>query len=190
MRHLWIIPIAALSACADVRPVEESADDLEAIAGAIPEPSVVPADSADTAAADANGLTPDGAAEEGMEWSFARDSVGPKLAYGAPDSDNVKLMLRCTGGESLRVSFTRPEGAEGGELLLRSGGEERRVDAIAEASQPGGVIIEATVPMSARPLQNFRTGSTLDVLWQGEVISVPAAVEEARQLFAACRASR
>jgi hypothetical protein len=183
MKHLWIIGAAALAACADVRPVEESAEDLDAIAGATPPPTVSPVDTGD-------GEAPDGDGEQGMEWGYASEAAGPRLTYGEPNTDNVRLILRCAEAGTVRLSLPRPEGTESGEFVLRSEGAERRVFATAEPTELGPVNVQATVPVDARPLQSFRTGSPLDVMWQGEVISIPGPGEEARQFFEACRASR
>jgi hypothetical protein len=182
MRYFWIIGAAALAACADVRPVEESAEDLDAIAEATPPPTLTPVD---TATEEMNGV-----GEQGMEWSYTSEAPGPKLTYGEPNTDNVRLMLRCAEAGTVGLMLPRPEGTESGEFILRSEGAERRVFATAAVTELGPVNVEATVPVDARPLQSFRTGSPLDIIWQGEEISVPSAGEEARQFFEACRASR
>jgi hypothetical protein len=180
MRYFWIIGAAALAACADVRPVEESAEDLNAIAEATQPPTLTPVDRDDM----------DAAGEEGMEWSYASDAAGSRLTYGEPNTDNVRLMFRCAEAGTVGLLLPRPEGTQSGEFVLRSEGAERRVFATAAPTELGLVNVEATVPVDARPLQSFRTGSALDIVWEGEVISIPSAGEEARQLFEACRAAR
>lgn len=182
MKYFWIIGAAALAACADVRPVEQSAEDLNAIAEATAEPALTPVDR-DDPAQDATG-------QDGMEWSYASDSTGSTLTYGEPNTDNVRLAFRCAEAGTVGLLLPRPEGTQSGEFVLRSEGAERRVFATAAPTELGAVNVEATVPVDARPLQSFRTGSALDIAWEGEVISVPGAGEEARQLFEACRATR
>jgi hypothetical protein len=184
MRYIWILCAAALASCADVRPVDESADDLNAIAEATSEPTLSGIET---------GNGPDagrvGVVQDGMEWLFATDATGPRLAYGEPGTDNVRLMLRCADRGAIRLSFLRPEGTQSGEFVLRSEGAERRVYANAEETELGAVNVVAVMPVDARPLQSFRAGSPVDIQWQGEVISLPGAGEEARRLFEACRAS-
>jgi hypothetical protein len=184
MRYLWIIGAAALASCADVRPVDQSADDLNAIAEATAEPTLQGIETGNGPDAGMNG-----GGVDGMEWTFASDATGPRLSYGEPGTDNVKLLLRCADRGAIRMSFLRPEGTESGEFILRSEGAERRVYANAEETELGAVNVVAVMPVDARPLQSFRAGSPVDIQWQGEVVSLPGAGEEARRLFEACRTS-
>jgi hypothetical protein len=182
MRYLWIIGAVTLASCADVRPVEQTDEDLNAIAEATSEPTLSRIETG-------NGPDLNGVADDGMEWSFSSDATGPRLTYGEPGTDNVKLMLRCADRGAIRLSFLRPEGTQSGEFILRSEGAERRVYANAEETEMGAVNVVAVMPVDARPLQSFRAGSPVDIQWEGDVISLPGAGEEARRLFEACRTS-
>lgn len=190
MRHLAIVPaIALLLACgqeSDEQPTNAVPDVAGNNAAAGPAGDGTASEAPE--GADPNGRGVDITDRE-MRWSFARTAAGPKLTYGEPFTNNVKLMLRCASGDSLRLSFVRPAGSPGGEMVVRSGGAEQRFDATAIESEIGGATIQAIAPMGSQPLQNFRGGSALEVSWEGETISVPAPGNEARQLFDACRAS-
>lgn len=124
-----------------------------------------------------------------MRWNFARTARGPKLTYGEPATDNVRLTLRCDGSERVELSFMRPSSAaDGNSMTLSSGGAERQLKATVEETQLGPALVSAVAPISSQPIQSFRSGSGLQVRWRGETISVPPAGEQGRQLLDACGA--
>lgn len=130
-----------------------------------------------------------------MRWTFSRSVRGPKLAYGEPATDNVRLMLRCEGGEAI-LSFMRSEQAVRGrpdEIVLVGGGERWSIPVETQASQLGGVTVEARAPLSAPPLRRLRAGEPLELRWGPETISLPAGAarqDQVERFFEACQASR
>lgn len=128
--------------------------------------------------------------DDGMRWHFSRSVEGPKLAFGEPATDNVRLMLRCPpGGDGVVLSFTRPAdivAARPGEATLASGGSEARLDIDSRESALGGRLVEATVGLDSAPVRRFRDGSALTLRWGEERIVVPAGGTEGRRFFEAC----
>lgn len=141
------------------------------------------ADPADGSSAAASG------AETGMAWVFSRAAGRPKLAYGVPQTDNVRLMLRCPEPGEALISFIRPdEVAEDkpGTLTIASANAQRTLTVQTQRG-PLGVSVEAEAPTSAAPLQQFRTGQNLQVRWGEETVRVPGEEgDPVRQFFEAC----
>ena len=133
---------------------------------------------------------------DAMRWNFSRTAAGPKLAYGEPATDNVRLMMRCPpGGDSVILSFQRPEQAmeaQPADLTVEAGAEAYRAPADISDSQIGGMAVSAQAPATAAPLARFRAGSPLTVHWGDVVVSVPAGAEHQAAIagfFDACRPS-
>ena len=128
--------------------------------------------------------------DDGMRWHFSRSVEGPKLAFGEPATDNVRLMLRCpSGGGSVVLSFTRPAdivAARPIEATLASGGSEARLDVDSRESALGGRLVEATIALDSAPIRRFRDRSALTLRWGEERIAVPAAGADGRRFFEAC----
>lgn len=126
---------------------------------------------------------------DGMSWNFSRTARGPRIAYGVPQTDNVRLMLRCPERSRALLSFIRPdEFAEGKpDMLAIASGNSRRSLTIETEQGPLGTSVEAEAPLSAGPLQQFRSGSELEVRWGDETIRVPGSAQgPVRQFFEAC----
>ena len=130
-----------------------------------------------------------GSASDEMAWNFSNTAAGPKIAYGVPQTDNVRLMLRCPESGQALLSFIRPADiAEGRpDTLSIASGNARRSVTIETEQGPLGTTVKAQAPLSSGPLQQFRSGSGLEVRWGEETISVPAASEApVRRFFEAC----
>lgn len=144
---------------------------------------------------DAGGATGDATPRpgDGMQWNFSRSVRGPKLAFGEPATDNVRLMLRCAGEDMVRISSLRPRAAPGGRadrVTVDSDGATYRAEARAEESPLGGTMVEADLPVSAAPLERMRGGAGLTLHWGDQRIETPPAGERQGQVnafFAACR---
>lgn len=125
-------------------------------------------------------------------WSFQQDEhEGAKLAYGAPSSDDVVLMMTCapnSGRVLLSAVTERPRE----EIVLASGGARDRFSGELLPSELGGLLLEARVEAKARSLAGFaRTGKLSIVAAGGETISLPARGDEREgvsQFFETCRA--
>lgn len=122
-----------------------------------------------------------------MAWNFST-AAEPKLAYGAPQTDQARLILQCEGSERVALSFLRPSAAGlGGRLIVSAGGTSQTAPVQARRTRLGGISVRAEMPAAAAPLQRFRGGSTLRVDWHEDAISVPPAGPAANRFFAACR---
>lgn len=123
-----------------------------------------------------------------MVWSFSRTVAGPKLAYGEPQTDNVKLNLRCDG-DRIVLHFMRSAGVVSrrpDQLVIASGGMQWRSGVSAEESQLGGMSISANAPASSAPITAFHSGSPLEIRWGEERILVPG-TDKAKEFLSACR---
>ena len=96
-----------------------------------------------------------------MAWAFNQNpDEGAKLAFGAPASDNVVLMMTCAPGSSrISLSAVTTEKAPLG-VTLASGADKTRFRGAPSAGFDGAVsLVEASAPMAAAPLKGFqRTG--------------------------------
>lgn len=126
-----------------------------------------------------------------MGWSLHETpEEGAKLAYGAPNSDNVALMLICqpASGE-VRVSTAAMQAAPA--IVLKSGKTEAALPAVATPSMGEGHFLEADARANDPVLASFaRTGDI--VLVQGkDRMKLSAKGGDRPQInkfFASCRA--
>jgi hypothetical protein len=127
-----------------------------------------------------------------LAWSlYDSEGEGRKLAYGAPSSDDVVLMLTCAphSGEVI-VSTTSAGDSE--RIMLASAGQKASFDGEAIPSAVGqGMFIEASAPADHPALARFaRTGE----LWlkdAGRSARLPVRAAERgriREFFDSCRA--
>lgn len=128
----------------------------------------------------------------GLGWSlYESEGEGAKLAYGAPASDDVVLMLACTP-HSGQVTVSTVTVGESDQIALASAGETALFDGRAEPNGPSsGAYVEAAAPADHPILVRFaRTGQ----LWlkdEGRSARLPVrAAERARirAFFAGCQA--
>lgn len=183
----WTIAsVLALAACADDTATEPAADDAAAPPDAVADAGAPAAPAPEPGTEGPPGAAPAPPPEgDAMTWNFAETAAGPKLTYGEPRTDNVRLMLRCAGGERIALSFLRGSAGEG-PMTVRSGGASETVPAEAEATQLGGVSVRAELAATAPPLERFRGGSALAVEYAGDTRNVPPAGPEADRFFSAC----
>jgi len=87
-----------------------------------------------------------GSVAPGMTWSLtSTKEEGSKLGYGAPDTDNLVLMLECQPKSGqVQVWLMGPAAEKPIPLVLSSGGRTARVDGRSDGD--GYEAIHATVP--------------------------------------------
>lgn len=129
-------------------------------------------------------------ATPGYGWSFQQDEYeGAKLAYGAPNSDDVLLMMSCaahSGQVQLSAVTERPHP----ELVLASGRARDRFAGEVVESELGGLLLEARATPNARSLEGFAKTGKLAITAYGETVSLAATPAErpgVSQFFEACR---
>ena len=129
---------------------------------------------------------------EGMSWSLHQTpEEGVKLAYGAPASDNVVLMLTCQPGAGqvqLSSVSARPQDA----IVLKSGADRSRLSATA---MPGTTAdahyLEANAPASDKTLARFARTGALTLVQGDSAIALSAkgpARDEVSRFFTTCKA--
>ncbi len=128
---------------------------------------------------------------DGLAWHYQEtEGEGPKLAYGAPMSDHVVLMMTCEPGAQ-RVNLSLLGGSPQGGLILASGRETARFDGAPVASPTAGQLIEADAHLSAPPLARFEKTGALRLVDRGRSVSIDAKGGERADVgrfFEACRA--
>lgn len=124
-------------------------------------------------------------------WFFHEDAFeGAKLAYGAPESDDVLLMLTCEPGSGQVAMSTIAEQARPA-IVLASNGDRDTFDASASESELGGMLIEAHAAVAAPSLARFARTGELSMRTNGDRVSLAASArdrEQVSQFFAACGA--
>ena len=126
---------------------------------------------------------------DGFAWSYQNDTgEGPKLAYGAPMSDNVVRMMTCDAGEGrARVSLLGGSPETG--LIIASGRTSASLGGEAVASPTAGHMLEATAPLDARPLARFQRTGDLTLIDRGRSVRIDAQGSEradVKRFFKAC----
>jgi hypothetical protein len=129
---------------------------------------------------------------EGMAWSLHQTpEEGVKLAYGAPASDNVVLMLTCQPGAGdvlLSSVSAKPQST----IVLKSGGDRSSLSATAMPGGPADAhYVEANAPASDKTLARFSRTGDLTLVQGDSVIALPAkgaARDQVTRFFTACRA--
>lgn len=101
----------------------------------------------------------------GYDWFLDTGGDEAKLAFGQADSDDLALALVCTAGAG-RLTLTRIAPIGTTDILLESGGDTERFDAVSEASPPGdGVFLTAQADPDTPLFQRFRQLGWMAV-WQ------------------------
>ncbi len=105
---------------------------------------------------------------DGTDWIFSAEGDEGYLAFGTPESDDLRLGLRCRRGEAdLEVTQIVPRGSRD-EIALRAGGVTRRFPARSEPEQmSGGEFLTATVAGSDPVIAAFRASGRLDAVRPG-----------------------
>ncbi|HEX6859923.1 MAG TPA: hypothetical protein VF138_06955 [Caulobacteraceae bacterium] len=131
----------------------------------------------------ANGAAPQYA------WSYQQvEGEGEKLAYGAPNSDDVLLMMTCAPGSG-RVTMSALTDDARSDITLASGGDQHRFAGAAYPSELGGAIIEAEARAKAPTLTHFAETGDLTLLAGGQKVKLDADAGQktaVTQFFQAC----
>jgi hypothetical protein len=127
----------------------------------------------------------------GFAWSYQNNAgEGPKLAYGAPASDNIVLMMTCEpGATSVDVSLLGGSPRDGMTLTSGETRETLRGDLVAA---PGmGQMIQASARPDSAPLARFARTGDLSITDRGRTVNLDASPLEragVSRFFEACRA--
>jgi len=127
----------------------------------------------------------------GFAWSFQDNpGEGPKLAYGAPASDNVVLMMTCQPGtEQVNLSLLGGSPRDG--LILVSNGDRQTFKGEAVAAPGMGHMVEAEAHVGAEPLAGFAETGRLSLIDRGRTARLDASPAErvgVTRFFESCRA--
>ena len=133
------------------------------------------------------------AALAGMSWVATAAEAGgeAKLAFGAPNSDNVVLMMSCQPGSGrIVLSTIEPAAGAAPVMILTSRGRSSRHRAVALPNELGdGALVEAQAPAADPALARFAETGELAVAVNGRRIALPGANRaDARRFVEACRA--
>jgi len=126
----------------------------------------------------------------GFAWSYQNnEGEGPKLAYGAPASDNIVLMMTCEpGAKSVDVSLLGGSPRAG--MTLTSGGERQKLRGELVASPGMGQMLQASFHPDSAPLAAFARTGDLSLVDRGRTVNLDASPLEragVSQFFKACR---
>lgn len=126
----------------------------------------------------------------GFAWTFQRnEGEGPKLAYGAPASDNIVLMMTCEPGSST-IDMLLQGGSPDG-VVLASGNARERLRGALVASPGAGQMVEASARPDSAALAGFARTGDLSLTDRGRTVKLDASPAERRSVarfFEACRA--
>lgn len=123
-------------------------------------------------------------------WHYQQvEGEGEKLAYGAPDTDDVVLMMVCAPGSG-RVELSALMDQPRNELVLLSGADQRRYPAVGGTSElDGGAIVQAQAEAKAPVLNRFAETGELAMLagdHQVDLAARGADRDGVRQFFEGC----
>jgi hypothetical protein len=129
---------------------------------------------------------------QGMAWtSYHTPEEGAKLAYGAPNSDNVVLMLTCAPG-SREVQLSTHAAGPGKAIVLKSGRADTAIPAVAvETGMGHGAYLEATARSTDPALSAFARTGDLALVEPGRTLKMKASRAEQAQVsafFQTCQA--
>jgi hypothetical protein len=129
-----------------------------------------------------------------MAYFYKQGEEGPALSYGEPDTDNIALSLRCPAGgtgKSLLLSFNRPREIvdQRPDTITLAAGTAREDLRIDTRSTQLGTTVEVQTSPDADPIQAFRDGAKLSLLYGDETIGIPATGDHGKiaRFFAACK---
>lgn len=131
-----------------------------------------------------------------MAWSLqSNETEGVKLAFGAPQSDNVFLMLMCQprSGEVLVSVASAGDGQARSTVELQSGAARSALAGeFAPSGGDGGFLTEARAMVDNPALAAFAKGGPLAVVESGRRAALPVTAADRPQItgfFEACRAA-
>jgi len=126
-----------------------------------------------------------------MGWSLHETpEEGAKLAYGAPNSDNVALMLSCqpaSGEVRVSTSSMSPSPA----IVLKSGKTETALPAVATPSMGQGHFLEAGAKATDPVLASFARTGDISVMQGKSAMKLPSVSADRPRItkfFATCKA--
>lgn len=126
----------------------------------------------------------------GFAWSYQNNpGEGPKLAYGAPASDNVVLMMTCEPGVE-RVDVSLVGGSPQGGLVLASGDARQALSADLVSSPDAGQMIQASAHAGSATLVRFARTGDLSLIDRGRTVNLDATPLDrasVTRFFTACR---
>lgn len=129
-------------------------------------------------------------AVHGFAWSYQENpGEGAKLAYGAPNSDNIVLMMTCEPGAE-RVNLSLLGGSPRDGLILVSDGRRETFKGEAVASPTSGHMVEAEAHVGAVPLAGFAETGRLSLIDRGRTAKLDASRSErpgVQKFFETCR---
>lgn len=136
-------------------------------------------------------VTQQAALSDGFAWSYQNnEGEGPKLAYGAPSSDNIVLMMTCEPGAQ-RVNLSLLGGSPEAGLVLTSGGSKARFGGEPVVAPGAGHMIETEAHIASAPLAWFEKTGNLTLEDRGRSVNLDAKGSEradVSRFFQACRA--
>jgi hypothetical protein len=111
----------------------------------------------------------------GFAWNYQKDAgEGVKLAYGAPQSDAVLLMLNCREGSN-RVQVSMLGGSEREGVVLASHGAKDSFGGQAQTDpMGGGQVVMVDVPVNAPSLRQFARTGDLTLIDRGRPVQLSA----------------
>ena len=119
---------------------------------------------------------------------YMDEGPSAKLAYGAPNSDDVSLMMQCAkGSHVVELSDVARDGTEPS-LVIASGGKSARLLA-APSTGDGAALLVAKTKTNVAPLQAFWHSGRIDVAYFGARYVIVASAAErvgVERFFAAC----
>jgi hypothetical protein len=129
----------------------------------------------------------------GMSWIATTADAGgeAKLAFGAPNTDNVVLMMSCQPGSGrIALSTLEPAPIRTRVMTLTSRARSSKHAAVAMPNELGdGALVEAQAPAADPTLTRFAETGELAVAVNGRRLSLPgAARDDARRFVDSCRA--
>lgn len=129
-------------------------------------------------------------AAPGFAWTYQNnEGEGPKLAYGAPASDNIVLMMTCEPGVRVDVSLLGGSPQHG--MTLKSGDAQQQLRGNLVASPGMGQMIQASAHPRSEPLASFARTGDLSLVDRGRTVNLDASPLERASIsrfFDACRA--
>jgi len=128
-----------------------------------------------------------------MSWAFNQNpDEGAKLAYGAPASDNVVLMMTCAPGSSrVALSAITTEKSPSGVTLISGDAKGVFRGASSEGFDGAVALVEASAPASAAPLKAFHKTGELALVDGRRKVKIAARASDkpaVERFFKACTA--
>ena len=123
----------------------------------------------------------------GMAWSLSSTpEEGAKLAYGAPDSDNIELMLTCLPKSGqVQVWVIGPDLSTATSIQLRSGEIKARLPTL--PAEDGYETLHAIAPADGPMFTSFARTGRIGASASANPSLLPTAGPYAARFLAACR---